>query len=149
MSMVILGLLVIFAPVCGVVAYFAISTVRATIAEVACIVASAGALGLLVFKVGPHFAEMYIGFGIELPAVTAWAIRSLQNAMDVAFYFIANVIGLSIVGGILFYLHHRQEETRENARRISLLATAAVTTLLILLASAILLPLPRLLNDLS
>ena len=149
MSVVILGLLVVIAAVSGVVAYFAISTVRATIAELASIVALVGALGLLLFEVVPRFIDIYSGFGVKLPAVTLWAIRSLQNARDQAFFFMSNVIGLGIVGCVSFYSHHRREEARQNARRASLYATAAITILIVLITTAILLPFPRLLNDLS
>lgn len=149
MSVVILVLLVIIAAVSAVVAYYAISTVRATIAMVVSVVALVGALGLLLFAVGPRFTEIYSGFGVELPAVTVFAIRSLQDARDLALFIMSNVIGLGCVGVVSFYSQHRQEGARQNVRSVFLFATGTIIILIVLVTAAILLPFPRLLNELS
>ena len=149
MWMVILGALLILAAAAGAAAYSAISTVRATIAEVLSLLALAGAASFMLFNVGPRFKEMYIGFGVEVPVVTVWAIRVLDFVHLGGIFLIASLIGLGIFGGISFYTAHRQEQTRPRARSCSLLVTVLGTSLIVLFTAAILLPFPRLLEDLS
>ena len=151
MWMIILGALLVLAAATGAAAYSAVSTVRATIAEVLSILSLAGAAGFMLFDVGPRFQELYIGFGVELPLVTIWALRVLHFALHDGIFLIVNVnlVGLGVVGGISFYEAHRQQETRQNARFCSLIANSLVGLLIVLFTAAIVLPFPRLLETLS
>lgn len=145
----VLGFLLMVAAISAVAAYRASSTVQATAAEILSIVTLVGAKAILLFDVGPRLEQLYIGFGVELPQVTVWAIRALRSGLVPNALFLVNLAGLGIVGGLQFYYFHRQESTRRHAQRWSLIATVAVTTFIILLTAAMLLPLPRLLNDLA
>jgi hypothetical protein len=149
MWMIILGALLVLAAATGAAAWSAASTVRATIAEVLSLLALAGAAGLMLFDVGPRFQELYIGFGVEVPVVTVWALRVLHFTLHGGIFLIANLIGSGVVGGISFYEAHRQQETRRSARFYSLIANSLVGLLIILFTAALLLPFPRLLETLS
>ena len=151
MWMIILGALLVLAAATGAAAYSAVSTVRATIAEVLSVLALAGAAGFMLFDVGPRFQEIYIGFGVELPVVTIWALRVLHFTLHDGIFLIVNVnlVGLGVVGGISFYKAHRQQETRQSARFYALIANSLVGLLIVLFTAAIVLPFPRLLETLS
>jgi type II secretory pathway component PulF len=103
----------------------------------------------MLFDVGPRFQELYIGFGVELPVVTIWALRVLHFTLHDGIFLIANLIGLGVVGGISFFEAHRQQETRQSARFYALIANSLVGLLMVLFTAAIVLPFPRLLEALS
>ena len=149
MWMIILGALLVLAGAMGASAYRSVSPVSATISEVISLLVLAGAAGFMLFYVGPRFKELYIGFGAEVPVVTVWAIRVLDFVRLWGIFLIPSLIGLAIFGGISFYKAHGQEQTRQRARTCSLLVTAVSTSLIVLFTVAILLPFPRLLEDLS
>ena len=149
MWIIFLAALLVFAAAMGAAAYRSVYTVRATISEVISLLALAGAAGFMLFYVGPRFKELYIGFGAEVPIVTVWAIRVLDFVRLRGIFLIPSMIGLAIFGGISFYKAHGQEQTRQRARSCSLLVTALATSLIVLFTAAMLLPFPRLLEDLS
>jgi hypothetical protein len=139
----------VLAAATGAAAWSAVSTVRATIAEVLSLLALAGAARVMLFDVGPRFQELYIGFGVEVPVVTVWALNVLHFTLHGGIFLIANLIGSGVVGGISFYEAHRQQGTRQSARFYSLIAISLVGLLIILFTAAILLPFPRLPETLS
>jgi hypothetical protein len=93
MWMIILGALLVLAAATGAAAWSAVSTVRATIAEVLSLLSLAGAAGFMLFDVGPRFQELDIGFGVELPVVTIWALRVLYFTPHEVVFLIGNLIG--------------------------------------------------------
>ena len=149
MSVLVLIVLVVVAAVGGVVAYRADSTVRAAIAQAMSVFSASLAIGVVLLYVGPRFKETYIGFGVELPGLTVWAIHVVDLALTYAPFVLLNLVGSSILGVVLFFLGHRDPEVRGTAKSWSLAATILISVSIALFMVALLLPLPGLINDLS
>ena len=149
MSVLVLIVLVVVAAVGGVVAYRADSTVRAAIAQAMSVFSASLAIGFVLLYVGPRFKETFIGFGVELPGLTVWAIHVVDLALTYAPFVLINLVGSSILGAVLFFLGHRDPQVRGAAKSWSLAATIAISVSLAFFVGALLLPLPRLLNILS
>ena len=149
MSILVLIALVVMAAVGGAVAYRADSTVRAAIAQAISVFSASLAIGAVLLYVGPRFKETYIGFGVELPGLTVWAINVVDLALTYAPFVLLNLVGSSILGVVLFFLGHRDPEIRGAARSWSLAATIAISVSIALFTGALLFPFPALLNSLS
>ena len=149
MSVLVLILLVVVAAVGGVVAYRADSTGRAAIAQAMSAFSASFAIGFVLLYVGPRFKETFIGFGVELPGLTVWAVHVVDLALTYAPFILLNLVGSSVLGVVLFFLGHRDPQVRGAAKSWSLAATIAISVFLAFFVGALLLPLPRLLNILS
>lgn len=149
MSVLVLIVLVVVAAVAGVVAYRADSTVRAAIAQTMSVFSASLAIGIVLLYVGPRFKETVIGFGVELPGLTVWAIKVVDLALTYTPFILLNLVGSSILGVVLFFLGHRDPEVRGTARSWSLAATILISVSIALFMVALLLPLPGLIDALS
>ena len=92
---------VVVAAIGGVVAYRADSTVRAAIAQAMSVFSASLAIGVVLLYVGPRFKETYIGFGVELPGLTVWAIHVVDLSLTYAPFVLLNLVGSSILGVVL------------------------------------------------
>ena len=117
MSVLVLILLVVVAAVGGVVAYRADSTGRAAIAQAMSAFSASFAIGFVLLYVGPRFKETFIGFGVELPGLTVWAVHVVDLALTYAPFILLNLVGSSVLGVVLFFwaIEIRNLEERRRA----------------------------------
>jgi type II secretory pathway component PulF len=149
MSVLVLIALVAVAAVGGIIAYRADSTARAAIAQAMSVFCASLAIGMVLLYVGPRFKETVIGFGVELPGLTVWAMHVVDLALTYAPFVLLNLVGSSILGVVLFFLGHRDPESRGTAKNWSLVATLTISVSIAFFFGMLLLPLPRLLDALS
>ncbi len=149
MTACVFALICLVALAAAVVAFVENSRTIATIAEVVSRYAFAGAVVMLSLIFVPRSREVFIGFGVELPTLTLIVISCFSwNGWQTMLFLILMQLAV-IADGLLYGFFHGDPATRRLTQWCSFLVSFAISAVLIVFGAALILPLGKLMIDLS